>query len=291
MKKILLILALAFTAFAFQTEAKKIALLVGISNYEDAKLGWKNLHASNDLDLLTPILNKAGFEVQTIRNNAATHNAILNKLDQLAAKSQKGDKVLILLSGHGQQKINTFGDPEPFTQTFIPFDAARKCTKKYRGERHLTDDELNLKLKAIKTKVGPSGELMVALDACHSADGTRGETEIDDEPAVTPLDGEDMPAERGDGDIFGKGILKVAKKTKKQAPMPCDFEIAACASNGVSIECRGDDGKIYGSLSYLIFKGIKSNNGVVNFGTLYNYVKKNYPMTMRSTPYCRRGEK
>jgi hypothetical protein len=291
MKKILLILALAFTAFAFQTEAKKIALLVGISNYEDAKLGWKNLHASNDLDLLTPILNKAGFEVQTIRNNAATHNAILNKLDQLAAKSQKGDKVLILLSGHGQQKINTFGDPEPFTQTFIPFDAARKCTKKYRGERHLTDDEINLKLKAIKTKVGPSGELMVALDACHSADGTRGETEIDDEPAVTPLDGEDMPAERGDGDIFGKGILKVAKKTKKQAPMPCDFEIAACASNGVSIECRGDDGKIYGSLSYLIFKGIKSNNGVVNFGTLYNYVKKNYSMTMRSTPYCRRGGK
>ena len=33
MKKIILILTLALTVFAFQTEAKKIALLVGISNY------------------------------------------------------------------------------------------------------------------------------------------------------------------------------------------------------------------------------------------------------------------
>ena len=132
---------------------------------------------------------------------------------------------------------------------------------------------------------------MVALDACHKRDGTRGETEIDDEPAVTPQDGGDIPAERGDGDIFGNGILKKARKTKKRAPIPCDFEIAACASNGVSIEFRGDDGKDLWSPLLSIFKGIKSNNGVVNFGTPYNYVKKNYSMTMRSTPYCRRGGK
>ena len=126
MKKILLILSLALTFFAVQTEAKKVALLVGISNYETANLGWKNLHATNDLDLLTPLFRKAGFEVQQIRNNAATHNAVINKLDKLAAYCKKGDKVFILLSGHGQQKVNTFGDDETYTQTFIPFNAAKK---------------------------------------------------------------------------------------------------------------------------------------------------------------------
>ena len=291
MKKIIFILTLALTILAFQTEAKKFALLVGISNYEDAKLGWKNLHASNDLDLLTPILKKAGFKVLEIRNNAATHNAIKNKLNQLAATCQKGDKVLVLLSGHGQQMVNTFGDPEPFTQTFIPFDAAKIYCDKDKGEKHLTDDELYVKLKAIKEKVGPTGELMVALDACHSADGTRSATEIDDETVVTTQDGEDMPAQRGDGDIFGKGKLTPAKKTKKQFPIPCDYEIAACASSGVSSECRGDDGKIYGALSYLIYKGIKSKNGVVDFKSLVDYVKKNWGQTMKATPYCRRGEK
>jgi len=289
MKKSLLVLSLALAIFTFQTEAKKIALLVGISNYETANLGWKNLHATNDLDLLAPVLKKAGFKIHILRNNAATHKAILNKLDKL--NCSKGDKVLILFSGHGQQKVNTYGDPEKYTQTFIPFDAAKKYCSKDKGDKHLTDDELNIKLKAIKKQIGPSGELMVALDACHSADGTRGEDEIDDETITTHEDGEDVPAERGDGDIFGKGALKVAKKTKKQAPIPCDYEVAACASNGVSMECRGDDGKIYGALSYLLYKGITSNNSIVNFGNIFNYVKKNYTKTMRSTPYCRRGGK
>lgn len=282
---------MALSVFAFPIQAKKIALLVGISNYQDAKLGWRNLHANNDLNLLTPTLKKAGFEVMTLRDNAATHKAILNKLDQLAQKSKNGDKVFILFSGHGQQMVNTFGDPEQYTQTFIPYDAAKKYCTKDKGDKHLTDDELNVKLKAIKASVGTQGEIMVALDACHSADGTRGGSEIDDEPEVTAQDGEDVPAQRGDGDIFGKGVLKTVKKTKKQAPIPCDFEVAACASSGVSMECRGDDGKIYGSLSYLLFNGIESNNGAVNFGALYNYVKKNYTKTMKSTPYCRRGGK
>ena len=100
-----------------------------------------------------------------------------------------------------------------------------------------------------------------------------------------------MPAERGDGDIFGYGILKKARTTKKRGPTPCDYEVAACASQGVSMEFRGDDGKIYGALSYLFYKGITSNNGAVNFGTLYNYVKKNYSKTMKTEPHCRRGEK
>ena len=292
MKKTLLILTLALTVFSFQIEAKKIALLVGISNYETANLGWGNLHASNDLDLLTPVFKKAGFEVHILRNNAATHNAIKNKMDNLATYCKKGDQVFILLSGHGQQMVNTTGDNEMFTETFIPFDAARKYCDKDKGNKHLTDNELYVKLKAIKTKIGPSGKLMVALDACHSADGTRGgeERDLDNEQIALLEDGEDMPAVRGDGEIFGKGIL-IQKRGKGNMPqIPCDFEMAACSSNGVSYEHRGKDKKIYGALSYLIYFGIEENRGIVNFESLYNYVTKNYSKTMRkSTPYCRRG--
>ena len=60
-------------------------------------------------------------------------------------------------------------------ECWIPYDAYRKASATYHGEKHLTDDELNVYLNAIRNKIGAKGKLLVAIDACHSGDGTRGD--------------------------------------------------------------------------------------------------------------------
>ena len=60
-------------------------------------------------------------------------------------------------------------------ECWIPYDACRKASATYHGEKYLTDDELNVYLNAIRNKIGAKGKLLVVIDACHSGDGTRGE--------------------------------------------------------------------------------------------------------------------
>ena len=288
MRKLLLFLTIAITVLAFHADAKKRALLVGISNYQEAGLGWSNLHATNDLDTLGPMLRNAGFHVMELRNNAATHHAICKQLDMLAARCKEGDKVLIHFSGHGQQMVNIKGDKGGHTETFIPFDAAKFYCDQDKGDKHLTDDELYIKLKAIKDSIGKTGQLMVTVDACHSGNITRSFSKTDNYSSRTH---DKELGIRGASNLFGEGILKSARQTKDQPPIPGDFEISACGSNDISIEYRDDDGKIYGPLSYLLVKGIKAKNGNVSFSQLYKYVYNNYKLTMTAKPYSRRASR
>jgi hypothetical protein len=44
----------------------------------------------------------------------------------------------------------------------------------YNGEKHLRDDEFGLMVLEMRKKLGPKGDLLVILDACHSGTSTRG---------------------------------------------------------------------------------------------------------------------
>ena len=90
-------------------------------------------------------------------------------------------------------------------------------------------------------------------------------------------------------DIFGKGKLMPANATKPKVPSPCDYELSACPPENVSRECRGENDSIYGPLSYLLYEGIKQQNGRLNFNRLYQFVidKKNYQKRMLKAPYSR----
>ena len=286
MKKTSCVLILALILSFFNSQAKNWALVVGISNYQDAGLGWSKLHGTNDVDLLMPVLKRAGFTVIPIKDKAATHARILTELDKLKKNCKSGDKVLVHLSGHGQQMINTMGDQnEGNTEAFIPYDAAKVYCAKDKGEKHLTDDEFYLKLKAIKECIGTKGELMVTVDACHSGDMTRESIEVPD----SILNDKELGKRGSKNDIFGKGKLMPANATKPKVPSPCDYELSACPPENVSRECRGENDSIYGPLSYLLYEGIKQQNGRLNFNRLYQFVidKKNYQKRMLKAPYSR----
>ena len=152
---------------------QKHALLIGISNYPQydyADASWAPIHGTNDVQLISPILAKQGFKINTLTNESATHEAIGNSLKDLGNRVHAGDIVYIHLSGHGQAVEDEDGDEaDGWDEAFIPFDAERAYREKgYHGENHLLDDELNAYLNTIRRNVGGKGIVYVVRDACHA---------------------------------------------------------------------------------------------------------------------------
>ena len=180
MKKIILILAL-FLALPLTGNAKKRALLVGISSYRaNGRTAWTNIHGKEDVDFLAPALIKKGFTVKTLVNEQATYQGITYSLKTLITETKKGDVVFIHFSCHGQPVEDGLlkGFPKDendgYDEAIVPIDAGRVySTNGYKGEKHLIDDELNGFIKSIRTKIGPKGMLYVTIDACHAGEASR----------------------------------------------------------------------------------------------------------------------
>ena len=182
-------------------------------------------------------------------NEGATHSAIENGFERLERDVQPGDIVYIHLSGHGQAVEDEDGDEvDGWDEAFIPYDAERNYREEgYHGENHLLDDELNGYLLSIRTKVGTTGIVYVAMDACHAGSTYRGE------------DDDDL-FERGTNEGFSKTskpylgfytdtreILKVEDQNNL-API---YMLEACRHYQVNTEIK-QDGRYYGPLSYYI---------------------------------------
>lgn len=66
-------------------------------------------------------------------------------------------------------------EPDGLDECWIPYDAYKKACARDRGERHLSDDEVNYYLGRLRDKVGERGKILVVIDACHSGDATCGD--------------------------------------------------------------------------------------------------------------------
>ena len=153
----------------------KRALIIGLGEQQDK--AWNKINGDKDVPFVQAMLKNAGFKsVTTLVNRQATKVGIVGAFKRLTASCKQGDVVYVHYSGHGQQMTDVHNDErDGLDECWIPYDACRKASATYHGERHLTDDELNVYLNAIRNKIGAKGKLLVVIDACHSGDGTRGE--------------------------------------------------------------------------------------------------------------------
>lgn len=250
------------------------ALVIGIGVQKDK--AWGKINGDKDVVYVEEMLRNAKFKAGNIRklvNQQATKAAIVDAFGKLAAQSKRGDVVYVHFSGHGQQMKDVHNDEKDgLDECWIPYDAYRKPCEKDRGEKHLTDDEVNYYLNAIRDKIGDAGKMLVVIDACHSGDATRG-----DEDEVV----------RGVEDIFEaiKSFIwgYVTESNKKSVVNPNAKEnkerwitISACKSDQVNIEMKSP---AVGKLTYALYKKVKetskSDNGdffrkvrmFVNFNT------------------------
>ena len=174
---IFLCLCLIISINAF-TEPKKNALIVAVGDYPESS-GWSQINSANDVPIIKSALNYHGFlneNIEVLKDEDATKAGMLNAIDELYNRVNEGDVVYFHFSGHGQQIIDKVGDEiDGLDEALVPYNAGKSyelCPAK--GENHFRDDLLGVLLNKIREKIGPEGDLMVVLDACHSGTATRG---------------------------------------------------------------------------------------------------------------------
>ena len=236
------------------------ALVIGIGQQEDK--AWGKINGDKDVVYVEAMLKAAKYKevnITMLVNGQATKNGIVKAFKGLVSQCKVGDIVYVHYSGHGQQMKDVHNDEKDgLDECWIPYDAYRKPCKKDRGEKHLTDDEVNYYLNTIRDKIGDKGKMLVVIDACHSGDGTRGD------------DGEVV---RGVEDIFDaiksfiwgtsssdKGNKKVVNPNAKENRERW-ITLSACRSDQVNVEMKSP---AVGKLTYALWKELKNSDKVNN---------------------------
>jgi len=174
----LLILALA-TVLALPgiSNAGSRALLIGVSEYDDAP-GIADLKGpANDVRLLRRVLQKQGIERIDVLADGVdgaerpTRGAILARFADLAREAREGDFIYIHLSGHGTRQPDLEGDEtDGLDEVFLPADTTRGEPGSTTIPNAIVDDEIGQALRAIRQT---GADVWLVMDSCHSGSGTR----------------------------------------------------------------------------------------------------------------------
>ena len=238
----------------------KHALLVGISKYENRDVQseddeWKDIHGTNDVQMITPILKRQGFKTKTLCNREATAQRIRKELKALAQRVKVGDMVYFHFSCHGQPVEDLDGDEEDgWDEAIVPYDAQMKYVKgKYEGNSHILDDELHSYLQQMRKAVGKAGFVCVVIDACHAGGSSRGDEEDTEEAfcrgTKRGFSATDKP--------YRPRINALGHFTIPNSPDLSHIAILeACRSYQSNYEIK-QDGKYYGPLSFYVTKTLE----------------------------------
>ena len=258
MRRITILIALIgllFIPVLTQAQTKR-ALVIGIGKQVDS--AWNKINGDKDVPYVLEILNAAKYgQIITCINEEATKAGIVSAFQTLTQSCQPNDIVYIHYSGHGQQMKDIGNDEaDALDECWIPYDAYRKPSDTYRGEKHLVDDEVNMLLTNIRNKIGTGGKMLVVIDACHSGDATRGQGET----------------VRGVEDVFEtvKSLLGFSS-SKQSTNIHSNTErwitLSACESDQVNIEMKSP---AVGKLTYAIYSKVKNRE----FGNNEEFFKR-----------------
>jgi hypothetical protein len=243
-------------------EKKKLALLIGIDNYEKVN----DLDGCvNDVQNMKALLrDKFGFEEPSIKvlvNEQATRKAILDAFQQhLIAQAKQGDLVVFHYSGHGSQMKDAPGGDEPdqYDETIVPQDSRLPTVY------DIPDDSINSLLQLLSEK---TDNITFIFDSCHSGTGSRGAGKIRkvDRDERTP------PAP----DTFTVGARGVAEGDEAFRPKDAKYVLlSGSASDQLSYEYFAD-GQANGAFTYFLVKEIRAATGKLTYQDVMDKVKGN----------------
>lgn len=229
---------------------QKRALIITIGKYK-AGSGWEDLSSNSDLILMQETFRNQGFllsNILTISESNATKKGILAKIDELISLAQKGDKIVIHFSGHGQQLQDLNGDEKDgLDEALVPYDAPSKIQEHYQGEKHIVDDEINGWINQLKAKIGSDGHLLLILDSCHSGTASRGDCAVRGGKSALIFNNKYLKVKRIESlksDFYEDKIIE------KQDAKFVMFTGAAASQQNHQIKLEGN--KPIGSLSYAV---------------------------------------
>ena len=250
-KFFLLILSLLLSVSV--SAGTKRALIIGIGEQKDIR--WTKINGDKDVPFVKEMLKNAGYkDISTLVNKQATKASIVQSFKDLTNKCNKGDVIYIHFSGHGQLVTDVNGDEKDgWDEAWIPYDAYLKYGKEDKGEKHLTDDEINVLLTSIRNKIGNKGKLLVVVDAGHSGDSSRGNS--DDSVVV-----------RGVKDEF---VIPTKRKMKTAKAPERWITLSACQDFQLNQEIIKPQ---VGKLTYALYKTLQK--GKIDFKAIESFMDK-----------------
>lgn len=272
---IYLISVLFFVTLSVFGSGKK-ALIVAVGEYP-GQSGWHSLSSVNDANLMQNVLQIQGFNERDIKiliNEQATKSNILSELEALISKADKNDVILFHFSGHGQQITDKNGDElDGFDEALIPFDACKMPSDNYKGENHIIDDELNEYLERLRLKVGPGGDVIFILDACHSGTATRGETE-NSIFRGTHLKFELEPVHNSRTINRDKKFSEQSENGNTNGSKFSPYAIiSASGQQELNKEIKDQNNKGYGSLTYALGRILTKPGNTLTYKALFDYLR------------------
>jgi len=203
---LVLLLGVQFLGAAEPEAGRKIALLVGCTEYASLT-GRRQLQGpANDVVMLrTMLVNQFRFapeNVHVLANQThiskaelaqkvepaitcedPTDEHIAAEFERLIGMAQPGDHIFILLSGHGSRQPDTDHDPvgdyEPdgLDELFLPCNIGVWESEEAAVEHALTDDQIRGWLAKLVEK---GAFVFLVADSCHSSSVARGEVGADE---------------------------------------------------------------------------------------------------------------
>lgn len=275
MKKIIFTLAILCLGILAQAQSK-VALIVAIGEYEPST-GWSSISSENDIPLIKAALIKQGFadkDIMVLRDAQATREGILNAIKtQLIDKSTKDGIAVFHYSGHGQQLMDDNGDEiDGYDEALVSYNAKmRYQAGVYTGQNHIRDEELGAKMDELRVKIGPKGNVMVILDACHSGTGTRGPEDVKKhrgakEPCAPEGYAETVKNKKADNNK----IASNPASSEKMAALVCFF---GASPQELNYETEDEKGKGVGSLSYAFSRVFSNADKNSTYGGIFDKIK------------------
>lgn len=269
---ILFILLPAANSIKSTAQSDKIALIVAISQYAPQS-GWPRTNAHNDVLLLRYALQRQGFEEKNIlilKDEEATRKGVLKAIEKhLLRKAKAGGTALFHFSGHGQQILDQNGDEiDGLDEALAPYDSPIAYEKgKYEGENLIRDEELGALLGTVRRKLGPSGQILVLLDACHSGTGVRGAATVRGTERIMKPEKAAAAKKRSDEN---NAVEADSANEKEVAPLIAFFSTGARQLN---YEMRDENGRYYGPLSYAFSKAFAQAEPETTYRSLFRQIQ------------------
>lgn len=264
MNKVIFLFVALYSGIYFSFGQEKYALLIGISNYpQDESKGqtWGKLKSDNDLDLLKQTLPKQGFapdHIFTLENENVTPKGVENAIEKLCEQLSNSDIVILHFSGHGQQITDLdLAEDDGYDEAFVCYNAPTAYYDGYKGEDHLTDDQINVLISKIREKLGASGHLLVLFDSCHSGNMSRGGNELTrrggEGKIVIPID----IIETLQNEKVSEGFSDWVNTENDLENLSSLCAISGCLSGEVNFQVFDKSNVEYGSLTYAFCEVMK----------------------------------
>ena len=266
-----LFILLSCTNYAARSKSKKLALLIGISNYPNDR-ETVPLHTEKDLLVLQSILEAQSFPCENIhllQNEEATKANILEQIQTfLLAKSMPGSVVVIYFAGHGDQipddNQDEYDGKDEILLTYPIFP------KKEKRAPYLRDDEIGAFLHQIRQKIGEQGEVLFLVDACHSGAISRGNT--------SHAKVKRGSRKRKNAPSLLTGTCDSGSGWQEFPPAECPLPdnlilISASRHDQISYEVKDEQGHLRGPLSWAFSKALAQVNQQTTYRSLFQRIR------------------